>query len=266
MSQTCTPGSPEKTVLIVEDNREAAKLLSMHVAEAGYHGLIAYRGEDALLLAARTQPTAIILDILLPTIDGWEVLAKLKASPATRDLPVIILSVLDRQTLGFQLGALEHLVKPVERLELLRALAKCERARSRRAPEGYRIVVVDDDSSRLDALAHTLYCHGYDVIPALGRAEGVHLTRAAHPDLVVLDLLISRPYDEVLADLRADRRSPVFPILILETTALPTEQSLFLRGTVQSVIVQAPGNEDSLITAIRGIFEQMQTPSPEANR
>lgn len=114
----------EHTVLVVENDPGTVKLLSLYLTCAGYRVTVACGGEEALRMAMEQRPTAITLDLILPDRDGWEVLTCLKESPLTRDIPVLVVSVLDRQSLAFRLGADEYLVKPVKRATLLYALQR----------------------------------------------------------------------------------------------------------------------------------------------
>jgi CheY-like chemotaxis protein/anti-sigma regulatory factor (Ser/Thr protein kinase) len=113
-----------ETVLVVEDDPNSAELLTVYLEGAGYRVVVARDGVDGLELARRLRPRAVVLDILLPRVDGWDLLARLKADPATADSPVVVVSMLDERGKGLALGAVEYLVKPVGREELLEALER----------------------------------------------------------------------------------------------------------------------------------------------
>lgn len=106
-------------VLIVEDDPQTSELLSIWLGDASYRVAQAFDGEQALKLARELKPYAITLDILLPKIDGWQVLQKLKSDPDTENIPVIIVSILEKSRRGMELGAFDYFVKPVEKKELL---------------------------------------------------------------------------------------------------------------------------------------------------
>ena len=244
----------EKTILVVEDNCQAAKLLSLYLAQAGYRAILAKTGEEALKKAAQFHPQAITLDILLPDMDGWQVLTRLKESKATRDIPVVIISVLDRQPLGFQLGAMEYLVKPVDRSQLLRAIGRCV-LRERFAVEPQKVMVVHDELVELRVTASMLALEGYDVIEAMGSAEAVNLAKSVRPDLIVMDILSSGPgcFDIIVA-LRADPGTSHIPALILADQYLTTEEQTRLCGEAVPFILWTPGAEQSLLAAIDQLF------------
>ena len=113
-----------ETVLIVEDDPHSAELLTLYLEGAGYRIALARDGAEGLELARRLRPRAVVLDILLPRLDGWDLLARLKADPATADAPVVVVSMLDERGKGLALGAVEYLVKPVAREELIEALER----------------------------------------------------------------------------------------------------------------------------------------------
>jgi signal transduction histidine kinase len=116
-------GAARETVLVIEDDRRSADLLGLYLEGAGYRIEVARDGGEGLELARRLRPRAVILDILLPRLDGWDLLARLKQDPATADCPVVIVSMLDERGKGLALGAAEYLIKPVSREEMLDALA-----------------------------------------------------------------------------------------------------------------------------------------------
>ena len=115
-----------ETVLVVEDDAHSAELLVLYLEGAGYRTAVARDGAEGLELARKLRPRAIVLDVLLPRVDGWDVLARLKDDPATAASPVVIVSMLDERGKGFALGAAEYLIKPVGREEMLKALARTE--------------------------------------------------------------------------------------------------------------------------------------------
>lgn len=112
-----TPGQP--LILVVEDDVQTSELIGLWLDEASYRVAKAFDGRQALELARSLKPYAITLDIMLPEMDGWEVLQELKSDPGTRDIPVIIISILEKSRRGKELGAFDYFVKPVEKKELL---------------------------------------------------------------------------------------------------------------------------------------------------
>jgi signal transduction histidine kinase/ActR/RegA family two-component response regulator len=116
-------GERSPTVLVIDDDRRSTELLTAHLGTAGFGVEVAHDGKDGLERTRQREPAAIVLDIVLPGLDGWEVLRCLKSDPTTRHIPVIIVSILDERARGLALGAVDHLVKPVSRDDLLLTLA-----------------------------------------------------------------------------------------------------------------------------------------------
>ena len=114
--------SADSLVLVIEDDAKAAELLRLYLSEAGYSVALAHDGTEGLEKVKRLRPSAVILDVLLPKVDGWAFLTQLKADPMTRDVPVIVTSIVDQKSKGFALGAAQYLVKPVHKEDLLREL------------------------------------------------------------------------------------------------------------------------------------------------
>jgi DNA-binding response OmpR family regulator len=110
------------TVLVIEDDRRSAELLELYLDGSGLRVVLARDGAEGLELARALRPRAVILDILLPRLDGWDLLGRLKEDPATADIPVVIVTMLDERGKGLALGAVEYLVKPVSREAMMDAL------------------------------------------------------------------------------------------------------------------------------------------------
>lgn len=137
--------SPAARVLVVEDDANAYELIASALGSAGYLPIRARHGDEAIRLAKDSRPAAVTLDLVLPGLDGWEVLKRLKSDDATRQLPVLIISMVDDRGRGLALGAADYFVKPVDRVRLLDCLREIT------ARRGKRLLLIDDD-----ATAHTI--------------------------------------------------------------------------------------------------------------
>jgi signal transduction histidine kinase/CheY-like chemotaxis protein len=211
-------------VLIVEDDPRAAQLLSIYLEGAGLHPTIAPSGEQGLEAATALQPGTIILDILLPGRDGWDILAELKATPATAAIPVVIVSTLDERGRGFALGASDYLLKPVDREALLGTL---ERVGCSRDGSGARVKVlaIDDDPVALELTSAVLGPAGFDVLRAGGGEEGIAMARREQPALVILDLLMPEVDGfTVVERLKADPATADIPVVVFTGKSLTREE------------------------------------------
>lgn len=224
------------TVLIVEDDAWARQLLTEYLHEAGYRTVLARDGEDALDVARRVRPAAITLDILLPGRNGWEVLAALKDDPATRDIPVFIVTVTEDEERGFNLGAAAYFQKPVDRQGLVSGIRRLVPGSG---GGGARILVVDDEPKAVELVREVLREEGHEVLAAHGGREGIGLARRERPDLVILDLLMPEVTGfEVAAALREDPETRGIPILVWTAKDLTDEDRERLNRHVQAVCVK----------------------------
>jgi signal transduction histidine kinase/CheY-like chemotaxis protein len=202
----------EPTVLVIEDDRPSASLLRLHLEGAGYTVAIAHDGEEGVRLARRLQPRAVLLDVLLPRLDGWGVLARLKADSATARLPVIIVSMVDEPGKAFALGAAEYLLKPVGREQVVDALARC----LRNAGDRRIVVAIDDDPVDLDLIEALLEPEGYTILRASGGEEGLAIVQRELPAVVLLDLMMPGLDGFAFVErLRTDPTTTHVPVIVL---------------------------------------------------
>ena len=170
-------------VLLVEDDPQSAELLTTHLVGAGYHVDVAGTGEAGLTAAGAYPPDAIVLDVALPGIDGFEVIRRLKADPRLSDIPVFFATIIDERQAGLALGADDYFVKPVDQVALLSALAR--KIAHRPVP---RVLVVDHDDDVRHAIEDGLRAGGADVVACADGRDGLALSRVGHFDLIVCDM------------------------------------------------------------------------------
>jgi signal transduction histidine kinase/CheY-like chemotaxis protein len=169
-------------VLLIEDDPSAAELLRTHLIGAGYRVDVAGTGEIGLHAAGEQPPDAIVLDVGLPGIDGWEVIRRLKADPRLAGIPVFFATILDERQNGLALGASDYFVKPVEPAALLGALAR--NVARRPMP---RVLVVDHDHEVRQAIEDGLRAGGADVVACADGRDALELSRSGF-DLIVCDM------------------------------------------------------------------------------
>jgi signal transduction histidine kinase/CheY-like chemotaxis protein len=170
-------------VLLVEDDPQSAELLTTQLVSAGYHVDVAGTGEAGLTAAGARPPDAIVLDVALPGIDGFEVIRRLKADARLAGIPVFFATIIDERQAGLALGANDYFVKPVDQAALLGALAKSIAARP--TP---RVLVVDHDDDIRRAIEDGLRAGGADVVACADGRDGLALSRESHFDLIVCDM------------------------------------------------------------------------------
>jgi CheY-like chemotaxis protein len=225
------PG-PGPTVVVVEDDRRSFDLLRAHLEAAGVRVVGARDGEEGLDTVRRLSPAGVILDILLPGIDGWEVLARLKGDPRTAPIPVIVVSMLDERGRGFALGAAEYLVKPVGKEQLLAAVYRAAAMPERE----HTVVAIDDDPRVIKLVRANLEPEGWTVLGAPTGREGLALIRERQPSVVLLDLLMpGMDGFEVVEALRAEPGTKTIPVVILTSKSMTSQDKERLRGRITYV-------------------------------
>jgi CheY-like chemotaxis protein len=240
-------------VLLVEDNPEAAEILARHLDGGGFRIEIARTGIEAVTMARDLKPVAITLDILLPEIDGWEVLYRLKEDTSTRNIPVVVVSVIDNPSLGRALGAIDYFVKPVDGGALLSRLGEYTFT-TKASPERIRVLVVDDEPANLDLLATLLEPAGFTVIRATGGQEGINAAKSEIPNLVLLDLMMPGVTGfDVVEALRADETTRSIPIMVLTAKELTVADKRALNGHVAAIFQRGSVAGTELVDWIRGL-------------
>jgi signal transduction histidine kinase/DNA-binding response OmpR family regulator len=249
------------TVVVVEDDRKSFDLLRAHLEAAGVRVVGARDGEEGLDTVRRLSPVGVILDILLPGIDGWEVLAQLKADPRTAPIPVIVVSMLDERGHGFALGAAEYLVKPVGKEQLLAAVYRAAAMPERK----HTVVAIDDDPLAIELVRASLEPEGWTVLGAPTGQEGLALIRERQPSAVLLDLLMpGMDGFAVVEALRADPDTKSVPVVILTSRSMTRQEKERLQGRITYVARKAEFDLSGLAGLLRWASISRQSPAPES--
>jgi signal transduction histidine kinase/CheY-like chemotaxis protein len=212
------PVEPEEGgILLIEDEPSAARLLRMYLEGAGYRVRLASSGETGLVAARRSRPDAVVLDVLLPGIDGWEVLRQLKQDPRLQDVPVLVASVVDERDIGLSLGAVDFFVKPIDRQRLLARLAEFLLSPDTAADQMH-VLAVDHDPAVLAVIAEALRERHVDVVTAVTGREAVRLARNHPFDLIISELQMP-DIDGIslMSALDHDPATSKIPVLVMTT-------------------------------------------------
>lgn len=257
-SPTTTQPAPSQSllVLVVEDDPRTAKLISNYLIEAGFIVELARDGEVGLQKARTLDPAIVILDIILPKVDGWNFLVRIKEAVETREIPVIIVSIVDQRGKGFALGAADYLVKPVQREELTAAVQRFS-IQTKIRGETIKILAIDDDPIALELVGAILGTEGYHVLRAMGGKEGVALAKAELPGLIILDLLMPEVDGfTVLDQLRDDPATRQIPIVILTNKQLTLEEKERLNGRINYLAQKGEFNRESFVDLVHHLISR----------
>jgi DNA-binding response OmpR family regulator/anti-sigma regulatory factor (Ser/Thr protein kinase) len=232
-------------VLIIEDDPAAAALLRTHLTNMGYTVEIAATGQEGLDYARHHRPRAILLDLILPDTDGWQVLHKIRTEPTTHDIPVIITTVVEDHNIGVPLGAVDYLTKPVNPEVLIAILTR--HAVLPTSGKTTTALAIDDDPATLDLLTATLARHGTRTHTAATGAAGVALARQHPYNLIICELLLPDTDGfAVIAALHTDPASTTTPILVLTGADLTDSDRDRLAGHVLDIVGKDTNTYDRL--------------------
>ncbi|MBC7954965.1 MAG: response regulator [Cytophagales bacterium] len=236
-------------VLVVEDDPRAASLMRLQLQSQGYRVEFSHTAEDGLARAAELRPDALVLDIILPGMDGWDMLARLKDQQSTSHIPVVIVSITDEAQRGFALGAAQVLVKPVTQADLLGALAA---AGLDEPLTDARVLVVDDDPKAVALVSKHLQVAGYTPMAAYGGQEALDLVRSSPPALIVLDLMMPQVSGfDVVHGLRGNPATAHIPIIVLTAKLLTRDDHARLSGKVQQVMEKTDFHSLGLLAEVK---------------
>jgi len=228
----------EPLILVVDDDLTARELVQRHLERAGFAVVTARGGQEALRLVRELRPAAVTLDIVMPDLDGWTVLAAIKGDPALASTPVILMSIVDQKNRGYALGAADYLVKPVDRTKLVETLTGICGSSSGKA------LLVDDDAMVRRGVRQALEPIGWQVSEAENGQVAVEALAIARPDVIILDLMMPKMDGfEVLDELRRRSDWQDIPVVIITAMDLTEEDRNRLNGGVERIIQKSDRDE-----------------------
>ncbi|MEY3868854.1 MAG: hypothetical protein RLZZ338_2745 [Cyanobacteriota bacterium] len=254
-------------VLVIEDSGSAAEQITRYLSELGMQGVIYPVADRALELALQLSPCLIILDIELLSISGWDILAQFKANPQTKDIPVLIVSVVDERGMDLSQGACEYLVKPFSREEFQRALNNiwCEEKTPAidlvLVPESVskssapKILIAEDNDANIDTLMAYFLYHGYQFILAKNGLEAVELAKSQKPQLILMD--IQMPKMDGLTAIGKIREDPALssvPIIALTALAMSGDREMCLAAGANEYLTK-PVSGKILLNSIQQLLK-----------
>jgi PAS domain S-box-containing protein len=241
-----------KKVLVVDDERDILALLRHQLGTQGYHVITASTGGQAITRAIEEQPDLITLDVLLPDRHGFDVLRELKARSETAHIPVVILSVVQDETSGYRLGAIDYIVKPLDEQRLLDSV-------SRILSRNDRILIAEDTPDTAEMLIELLRKHDYEPMHAVDGYETLAIARRERPGLILLDLRMpGMDGYEALTRLQKDPETRQIPILVMSAHAVDlVQERLRLQAMGAKDFLSKPFSLDAVLEEIeKTIFDQ----------
>ncbi len=243
----------QKRILIVDDDRKARSLFQAWLKGEGYATFEATGGDEGIRKAKELLPAVVVLDVLMPDKDGWQVLQKLKSMPETRDIPVVIASVVEEEELGFSLGAADYFVKPIDKKRFLKRIAELGIARRG------KVLVVDDNPADVRLVASILEAKGIGVTCAYSGEEGVRMAKESEPALIVLDILMPDLNGfEVMERLHSDKKTRDIPIIILTVKELTEKESKLLRKQTKTILQKAAFKQEDFLAQVKKVINLSQ--------
>jgi DNA-binding response OmpR family regulator len=238
------------TVLVIDDDPAIHDLVRRFLSKQGFNVRTANSGEEGLRLAKLIKPEAITLDVMMPGMDGWSVLTALKANPQTADIPVVMMTMVDDQNLGYALGAAEYLLKPFQAKQLGAILDKYK-------PDitSNLILVVEDDSGIREMLCRQLKKQNWDVIEAENGIQALMKLNDHSPAIIISDLMMPEMDGfELVHQLRQHGQWQAIPIIILTAKEITAEEQQKLNGGVIKIFEKGSYQSSDLLAEVNNLL------------
>jgi len=236
-------------VLVIDDDHTVHDLLRRFLGKEGFRVETASDGLEGVRLARDLRPDVIILDVMLPGLDGWGVLVTLKADPELSEIPVVMMTIIDDKKRGYALGAADYMTKPVNRERLVAVLR-----RFRAADAVGPILLVEDDPATREMMRRMLEKEHWAVLEAENGRVGLEQVHAHRPSLVLLDLMMPEMDGfQFLAELRQVAHWREIPVVVVTAKDLTTEDQRQLNGYVEKILQKSDYQRESLLAEVRDL-------------
>ena len=233
------------TVLCIDDEKDVSELLNQYLSDEGYSVICADNGTEGVKIAKELHPDMITLDIMMPNVNGWEVISKLKQDPDTADIPVIVISILDDKNRAYRLGVKDYLLKPIEQDALVSSINKLY------IEEIKNILLVEDDIDAVNLVTETLGYRDINIRVANNGFDGIKLLREFKPQLILLDLMMpGMDGFEFIEEMKNIKESVDIPIIVLTAKKLNKDEREYLDRHVSSVLEKSGSDMQDILNEI----------------
>lgn len=238
----------ERIVMVIDDEANSITLFSKILEREGYKVIGIQSPEKAVEQVVELKPDIIILDVIMPGIDGWEIIQRLKSNPQTKGIPIIFCTIVADKKRGFSLGASEYLVKPVRDEDLIRAL-------NRLNGNIKNILVIDDNPRDAELVARFLTNRGYNVKLAYSGMEGITQIKKYNPGMIIVDLMMPGVDGfAVIEEVKSNHSTKDIPIIVISAKDITANDKRRLNGYIEGLISKGLLNEEELIKQVMNAF------------
>jgi CheY-like chemotaxis protein len=243
---------------VIDDDPVMLELMDRFLTKEGFDVHLAANGRDGVEMARRLQPMAVTTDVMMPEMDGWEVVTALRNDPKTSQIPVVVVTVTDSRDMGVAVGASQYLTKPVDWSRLGEIMA-----RHRKDRDGRPVLVVEDDEASREQIVRLLKKDGWRVLEAENGRVGLELVEAELPVVILLDLMM--PEMDGFEFLKRFRQIPggdAVPVVVVSAMDVTPAQRAQMNGGVVDIIPKSITTAKDVSKYLRDRLHLNPHPSP----
>jgi CheY-like chemotaxis protein len=251
----------ENVILAIDDDPQVISLYDRFLKTQGFEVIPLTDPAQAVQRARELKPFAITLDVMMPQKDGWQVLKELKQDTETRDIPILICSILQEEEKGYNLGASDYLVKPFLQDDLINAIHRLNKDDS-----VHEILIVDDDADDRRLIQKMLESYSsIHLTPAVDGIEALTILETLTPDLIIMDLFMPRVNGfDLLEKIHSDARLNRIPVIILTGADLDMEKQKRISEMSKEMILKSTLREKDLLNYIEQVLSKIKSDHNES--
>jgi CheY-like chemotaxis protein len=233
-------------VLLIDDDPTVHDLVRRFLQKEGIQVMGTQTGAEGLELARKLRPAMIVLDVMMPTMDGWSVLTRLKGDPELKDIPVVMLTMVNNREMGFSLGVDDYMLKPIDRCDFVATLRKyCNRQ------DKPTVMVVEDDQTTREMLRESLQREEFTVVEACNGVEAMGRLTTLRPALILLDLMMPEMDGfQFTREVRSNKEWRDIPIIVMTAKDIDAEDRAALDGQVSRILQKGASAREELLAEI----------------